>query len=305
MMTGTSRTSSPIADHASGAPEGAVYLLDKSGGISSRKASSAVARAWGYKRFGHAGTLDPAASGLLVVLLGRATRLSRYLTGFSKSYQFTLRLGTETDTGDETGKPVGEVQKTIAGISAASVLEVLEGFTGTFDQEVPAFSAVHVNGRRAYRGARKGMELTMPVREATAWGWKLEEHPDQDDSGFRLEVKVGSGTYVRALARDIGRALGVGAHAEAIRRTMVGHLSVLEASLEPDNADSLRSMAESVSAFDQEPLDDTAVRDIRHGRPVQSGLTGTVALLDSDGRLVAMGQGDGVIVRPECVLKGF
>ena len=305
MMTGTSRTPSPVTDPPSGVPEGVVYLLDKSRGISSRKASSAVARAWGYKRFGHAGTLDPAASGLLVILLGRATRLSRYLTGFSKIYRFTLRLGTETDTGDETGKPVGKVLTTVPGVSEADILEVLKEFTGTFDQEVPAFSAVHVDGRRAYRNARKGIDLTMPVREATAWGWRVEEPPDPGDTGFRLEVEVGSGTYVRALARDIGRALGMGAHAEAIRRTVVGQLNVLRASVEPDSADSLISMAESVSAFERELLDADSLRDVRHGRPVHSELTGTVALLDGDGRLVAMGQGDGISVRPECVLRGF
>lgn len=291
-----------LADAPSGPLDGAVYLLDKEPGITSRKAASRAARAWGYRRFGHAGTLDPAASGLLVVLLGKATRLSRYITAYGKEYEFVLRLGSETDTGDETGAVVSRGDA--AGVSRTDLSVVLErDFTGSFEQEVPAFSAVRIDGRRAYKRARKGIDQEMPVRPVTATDWRILE--TLEDAGFRLRVWVGSGTYVRALARDIGRALGVGGHAEAIRRTGVGHLRVESASRDPGERRSLLSMAQSVAAFETLSLDVDELRDVRHGRPVESKLTGTVALLDGDGELVGMGEGNGLVVSPVCVLRGL
>ncbi|MBN1435318.1 tRNA pseudouridine(55) synthase TruB, partial [Candidatus Fermentibacterales bacterium] len=153
-----------------------------------------MARCWGFRKYGHAGTLDPAATGLLVVLLGRATRLSPYLTGLPKTYSFVLRLGVETDSGDSDG--------TVTATSGASHVDresletALRGFEGTFPQQVPAFSAVRVGGRRAYKLARRGQSPEMPVRQATAGSWTIEE--EIPGTGFRLSVRVGTGTYVRA-----------------------------------------------------------------------------------------------------------
>jgi len=282
-------------------PRGNVYLLDKKRGITSRKASCEVAASFGYSRYGHAGTLDPDATGVLVVLLGRATRLSRFLTGQSKRYSFVLRLGRATDTDDDCGKLLFE--KPAAHITGTNVTDLIESrFQGQFEQQVPRFSAVRVDGKRAFVTAREGdSRIDMPSRSVTATDWEMGTLVD---CRMELSVMVSPGTYIRALARDIGECLETGGIASDIRRTASGIFSVEECSSEPDTGSSLISMASAMRGFNKLDLDQDATERLRHGAPVPGSVFGTTAILDPDGRLIAVGSGDGKVVKPICVLNG-
>jgi len=282
-------------------PQGNVYLLDKRRGITSRKASREVAASFGYSRYGHAGTLDPDATGVLVVLLGGATRLSRFLTGQSKRYSFVLRLGRATDTDDDCGRLLFE--KPAAHITSADVTDLIESrFQGLIEQRVPRYSAVRVDGKRAFVTAREGDSgIDMPSRSVTVTDWRIGTLAD---CRMELSVTVSPGTYIRALARDIGECLETGGIAMDIRRTASGEFSVEECSSEPDTGSSLLSMASAMRGFSSLSLDLEFVERLRHGASVPGAVSGTAAILDPDGRLIAVGSGDGKVVKPICVLTG-
>jgi tRNA pseudouridine55 synthase len=271
--------------------------MDKPRGLTSRKADATVARCWGFSRYGHAGTLDPDATGLLIILLGKATRLSRFIVADSKSYAFTVKLGVVTDTDDLTGRILQTHDA--RGVSEDAVLQALGGLTGVILQKVPAFSAVRIDGVRCFRTARQGVMPDTPVRSVTVSGWRLES---MDGADIRLSVTVSAGTYVRALARDLGTALGTGGAASDIRRTSVGPFTVDEASSEPDATGSLISMPDLLRGMPDLLLDPTGAEHMAAGRPVMSTETGTLALMDPEGRLVGVGEGDGTLVHPVCIL---
>lgn len=276
---------------------GAAYLLDKPPGTTSRRAASSVARAWGYRKFGHAGTLDPDATGLLLVLMGRATRLSRFFLDGDKTYSFAVELGLRTDT-DDTGGRVLE-RRRVGSVKREDILGALRAFTGSFPQKVPEYSAVRVEGERAYRIARKGQLPDTPVREVRAGGWEIM---DLDGGIVRLSVTVSSGTYVRALARDIGEELGTLGTAFDIRRTAVGGFTVAEASGAPDDPSSLLTMAELMRELPAIQLDPADTEKMSHGTPLPHGLAGPVRLIGTGGELIAVAEGDGRMLRPICVL---
>ena len=285
---------------STGLLEGGVYLLDKGPGLSSRQAASQVARAWSIGKFGHGGTLDPEATGVLLVLLGRATRLSRFITGQGKRYSFAAVLGAETDSDDATGKVLKRSSRK-PGLTEPSVLEeVLAGFTGSFMQTPPSFSAKRIDGTRAFEAARKGESLELPQKRVSATGWVVE---DIAEDRLRLEVTVSSGTYVRALARDIGRALGSCAHADEIRRVSVGDFSIEECSPDPDSPRAMLSMAGAMRGFPTVTVSGRSMVSVRHGTTVPARARGTVAVLDPEGSLLAVGEADGTAVHPICVLR--
>ncbi len=281
-------------------PSGAVYLLDKRRGITSRKAAREVARAFGYRKYGHAGTLDPEATGVLIVLLGRATRLSRFLTGQEKRYAFVLRLGVTTDTDDDTGKVIAE--KDARHVTERDIKSLLDSdFADRIIQRVPKFSAVRVGGRRAFSAARAGDDmLALPERAVTVSDWTAGEF---SDCRMNLSVTVSSGTYVRGLARDIGARLGTGGIALDIRRTRSGLFDVKECSADPDSHEVLLDMKSAMRGYGVVELDEEARARVLHGRPVESEAVGTVCLIDDENRLVAIGIGENGIVRPVCVLE--
>ena len=253
----------------------------------------------GYRKYGHAGTLDPDATGLLVILLGKATRLSDFITGHSKSYDFDLHTGIVTDTDDMTGEILQ--RGPVVEIDHDSLEGVLAGFTGAISQRPPAYSAVRVDGRRAYRLAREGSPPELPHREVTAGDWRIR---GIRDTVISLSVTVSSGTYVRSLARDIGAALGTGGTASGIRRTSIGAISVTEASTRYDDPEALIGMVSAIREFPVMLLDAEQQRLVSHGRPLASELPGQVAMVDGKGMLLAVGEGDGHSVRPMCVLMG-
>jgi len=286
----------------SGGPavEGAVYLLDKPRGLTSRKAAAEVAGAWDFDKFGHGGTLDPDATGVLLVLLGRATRLSRFLTGHGKRYLFDVVLGSATDTDDATGTVIRESQPDQVPPDGERLDEILASFTGEFQQRPPSFSAVKVDGKRAFRAARNGEAMELPAKPVRARDWTVRS---LDSDRLVLEVTVSSGTYVRSLARDIGEALGSAAHADHIRRLSVGEFRVEECSSEPRNPESLLTMAQAMRGFPSVRLEGRSLVSIRHGMTVPARVSGTAAVLGPEDALMAVGEADGTAVRPICVLR--
>ncbi|MBR2989524.1 tRNA pseudouridine(55) synthase TruB [Candidatus Saccharibacteria bacterium] len=180
-------------------------------------------------KVGHAGTLDPFATGLLILLLGReGTRKAQEFLKLDKRYEATIRLGATSSTGDVEGE-ISEYKFSghrAAGPNLASVRAVLERFVGEGEQRVPAYSAVKINGRRAYDLARKGIEVEMPVRKVRIYELELVSYEWPE---LKIRCKVSSGTYIRALGEDIGAALGVGGYLTELRRTEIGEFSVKDA----------------------------------------------------------------------------
>src|SRR6187397_1291406 len=182
-------------------------VVDKPAGPTSHDVVDRVRRALGVRKVGHTGTLDPFATGVLAVCVGKATRLARFLTGTDKTYRATVRLGFATTTDDLTGEPVGVVGSGV--VSDDALRRACDALTGPLQQSAPAFSAKWVQGRRAYDLARVGIEAPRPVSSVVIHSIEVLGHAREL---VELEVRCSAGTYIRALARDLGTALGVGAH---------------------------------------------------------------------------------------------
>jgi tRNA pseudouridine55 synthase len=192
-------------------------VLDKDRGQTSTAAVAALKRLFRAKKVGHAGTLDPLASGVLPIAFGEATKTVSFVMDGEKAYRFTVRWGVETDTDDSEGRPLSESP---ARPAAEAIRALLPRFTGTIEQTPPRFSALKIDGERAYNLARDGEEISLAARPVDVHRLALIEIADADHAVF--ETECGKGTYVRALARDIGRALGTLGHVCALRRTRVG-----------------------------------------------------------------------------------
>jgi tRNA pseudouridine55 synthase len=255
-----------------------VVLVDKPVGPSSFDVVKRLRHRYDVKA-GHAGTLDPQASGLLLCLLGPSTRLARYLVGVDKRYETEIRLGLRTTTGDGEGEPLEETQ-----IASRGTIEALEG---EVELPIPQASAVKVGGERAYRLHRRGVTVEMPTRFSTIYSLSVRRYaPPLVD----LDVHVSSGTYVRGLADALG------GHCRSIRRTAVGPFRVEDA----DENTVLPPLAALVTLPERAVTAEEAAL-IRHGRPVAGADEGLVAL-HLDGLLVAVARGDGEELRPETVL---
>jgi tRNA pseudouridine55 synthase len=198
-----------------------ILLIDKPSGMTSHDVVAWARRRLGQRGIGHAGTLDPMATGLLVLMVGKATRLASLLTGKDKTYEATLRLGFETDTDDADGTPVGG---RVADLPADSrIQETLGTFLGTFPQVPPAHSAKRVAGTRAYTLARQDKPVQLSPVEVTT---RRLDWQGRDGDLVRFHVTASAGFYVRALARDVGRRLGCGAHLSALRRVRSGSFTI-------------------------------------------------------------------------------
>src|SRR6185312_15045843 len=241
-----------------------LLLVDKPAGCTSHDVVAIARRALGRSRVGHGGTLDPFATGLLVLLVGRATRLLPYLEGEPKVYAATIRLGDETDTDDGTGRVVRAAPVP----DRAAVEQAMRGLTGTIQQRPPAYSAKQVAGQRAHAAARRGAPIDLAPAAVTVHEWIVHEwRRDEVD----VTVTCSAGTYVRALARDVGRAAGSAAHLGALRRLRSGPFDVRDAA----TLDAVRSGGASllppVAAVPSMPvlaLDADSVRQVRLGRDV-------------------------------------
>jgi tRNA pseudouridine55 synthase len=271
-----------------------------------------VRRALGTDRVGHLGTLDPFAAGLLVIVVGRATRLASYAAGWPKAYEGVIRLGATTSTDDVTGEPVA-TSDAWHDIDSGQVERVLTTFRGAYDQRPPAFSAVKVAGERAYRRARRGEAVALSPRRVEVAELALVRYAPPDVS-FR--ARVSSGTYLRSLARDVGEALGCGAHLAALTRTAVGAYRLADAvAPEVVTGHDLRDQGELVADLPRRDLDGAEREAVLHGRGIGvqgSGLGVTfpspesrapspVALF-AEGRLVAVAERVGDLLKPRVVV---
>jgi tRNA pseudouridine55 synthase len=303
-------------------------IIDKPEGLTSHDVVARVRRVTGTRRVGHAGTLDPFATGVLVCCVGNATRLVQCLVGLDKEYVATVRLGYATDTQDGTGKQITPL-RTSNELSLEEISPVLDQFSGPQFQTPPMFSAKKVGGERLYRAAREGREVEREPVNIVVHSIRLieEEGPalniNEDGTfDFRMRVRCSSGTYVRTLAHDIGERLGLGAHLTQLRRTEVGHLRLAKAltldKLERTSLDDLRksliSAADLISHLPVVWLDDERVKLVTTGRAF--ALTedeGSIAknpgvsmrLCDLSEALVAVGEYDPRLnlVKPRVVLQ--
>jgi tRNA pseudouridine55 synthase len=274
--------------------------VDKPAGPTSHDVVQRVRRVLKTRAVGHTGTLDPFATGLLVVLVGRATRLARFVEAEAKTYLATARLGVATDTDDGTGTPLG-TPADLTALTEARVAEALAGFAGEQRQRPPRYSAKHVDGERSYRLARRGVtvqpaETTVVVRQID-----LVEYAPAE---LVFRVTVSAGTYVRALARDLGERLGVGAHLTALRRESIGALRVEDAvRLAEIDASAVRPARAVLGHLPAIELDEATRAAVSHGRavPAAADARGDVVLVH-EGELVAVARaGDGWL-RPSVVL---
>ena len=214
-----------------------LLAIDKPPGVTSHDVVNAVRRILHERRVGHTGTLDPFATGLLVVLVGRATRLAQFLSGVEKEYEAVIRLGYATDTGDVTGNPLSEAASSESRRWTADEIEAaMTGLRGEIDQVPPMYSAKKQGGRKLYELARRGEEVERaPVRvtvhafEPVSGGAELLKDNLDGIFDLRARVSCSSGTYVRTLAEDFGKRLGIGAHLAELRRTRVGDLHLIHA----------------------------------------------------------------------------
>jgi tRNA pseudouridine55 synthase len=293
-------------------------VLDKPLGMTSSRAVAAVRRITGAAKAGHGGTLDPLATGVLPIALGEATKTVSWVMAGRKTYRFALRWGEARDTDDTEGRVMAtsEVRPDRSAIEA-----VLPRFVGVIEQRPPAFSAIKVNGERAYDRARDGETLTLAARAVIVDSLTLMAMPDPDHAEF--EAIVGKGTYIRSLARDLGEALGTCAHVTALRRLSVGRFA-LERAISLENLEALGHSADASehllpieTALDDIPalaLTDSEARRLRFGQAVtplrpsdraridQLGNGATVCAI-SNGRLVALVEIEAGGLRPVRVLN--
>ncbi len=299
------------------APDG-LLVVDKPAGWTSHDVVAKVRGLAGTRKVGHAGTLDPMATGVLVLGVGRATRLLTYVVGADKEYTATVRLGVATTTDDAEGEPVARADA--SGVTRAAVEAGAADLTGPIQQVPSAVSAIKVDGQRAYARVRAGEDVELAARPVTVERFDVHDVravPDPDGSGVpALDVDVtvvcSSGTYVRALARDLGRALGVGGHLTALRRTRVGGypvaaarpLDALEAWPADVPLDTLPLADAARATFPVRELTADEARALSYGQRVPatgSGAGVTVAALTPAGELAALLEDRGPHARPVLV----
>ena len=250
-------------------PYDGIILMDKEAGKTSFDIVKKVKHFFLVKKLGHAGTLDPFATGLLILMLGEGTKLSPYLTAGEKIYQATMRLGVETDTLDLTGQVVK--RRKVPELGAEFLEQVARGFVGEIEQTPPQFSAVNYDGRRAYSFAREGIQIDLQKRKVKIRSLKILSIDLPD---VAIKVTCSSGTYIRSLAADFGRQLGPGAHLISLRRLKSGPFNVKDAlgmeeleSLTPDAVfrEKLIPVQKALPDMLEMQVDDLMARKIRNG----------------------------------------
>jgi tRNA pseudouridine55 synthase len=306
-------------------------IIDKAEGWTSHDVVAKLRGILKTRKIGHAGTLDPFATGVLVVCIGQATRLMQFLVGLGKAYTATVRLGLATDTQDLTGKPISTLVSS-KGLTAAEVERVLFEFMGEQKQIPPMYSAKKIDGERLHKAARAGREVERQASDITIHTLSMLEQGQftENDDGtrdFGMQVECSSGTYIRTLAHDIGARLGVGAHLAALRRTGVGHFKIDRALNLPEVerlmregaiADGLVTPVEILSHLPGFHLTQALLKSISHGRElVISGAAREsvvnesvissqyhVRLIDETGELVGVGElvQDQEVIKPKVVL---
>jgi len=278
---------------ADGGPIGLV-VVDKEPGWTSHDVVARCRRLFGQRRVGHAGTLDPDATGILLVGIGRVTRTLRFLTALGKQYEGEVVLGTATSTLDASGEVTGTWD--MDGVTLADVRRAAVAFTGDIEQVPPMVSAVQIGGRRLHELARAGVEVDRPARPVTVTRFDVLGPGDAPGS-FRVVVECSSGTYIRVLAADVGAALGGGAHLRHLRRTRVGSFSVADARrLEELTPAHILTPVQALRDMTQVEVDDDTARQVSHGLALDKVALGAAgagpwALVDRRGQLLAVYEG--------------
>jgi tRNA pseudouridine55 synthase len=280
---------------AAATPEG-LLLVDKPKDVTSHDVVDVVRRTLGTRKVGHAGTLDPMATGLLLVGVGRATRLLRFLGDLPKTYLGRARLGVQTTTLDADGDVTNEAP---VRTTEAAVREAMAGLVGESLQTPPAFSAVKVGGRKLYEAARKGEHVAAAARAIRVDRFDLLAF-DAPDAEFR--VVCSGGTYVRVLVADVGAGLGCGAHLSRLRRTKIGSFHVADA-VAPDEVGEPLPVERAVSHLPRIALDPDEARAALHGSILApAGIEGPYAVTDPDGELIGIYLEDGARSKPQMIL---
>lgn len=283
-----------------------LLIVDKPGGMTSHDVVAKVRRFLRTRKVGHAGTLDPMATGVLVLGVERATKLLGHLALDRKAYLATIILGAATTTDDAEGEVTSSADA--SGVRDSDIAAEIAALTGDILQKPSAVSAVKVDGKRAYARVRAGEEVDLPARPVTVHRFDVLATRRE---GQRVELDVmvdcSSGTYVRALARDLGSALGVGGHLAALRRTSVGPFTLAQARTldEVERAPGLSlSLSEAVAAaFPRVDVAASAAHAIRHGQRIPAaGIDGTYGVFGPDGRVLALARDSGRVAKSVVVL---
>ena len=264
-----------------------IALIDKQQGFTSHDVVAKLRKLLGTKKIGHAGTLDPMATGLLLLGIGSGTKLMQFLSGLDKTYEATIRLGASTSTDDAEGE-IGQAQDA-SKVSKDELAREIFKLTGNIEQVPSSVSAIKVDGKRAYDLVRAGEEVVLKSRSVTVSRFEVIGEPSVVGQylDINVEVDCSSGTYIRALARDLGESLGVGGHLTALRRTRIGAFEVSNASgisEEPTlvtNVEVLKMLMPEVAISPQQEI------DLRHGKRLALEIAG-MSCATANGRLVAV-----------------
>jgi tRNA pseudouridine55 synthase len=281
-------------------------VVNKPAGMTSHDVVDRCRRIWSTRRVGHAGTLDPSATGVLLVAVGPATRLLRFLAGLPKAYRGEAALGVSTSTLDADGEVVGRWDMSSVGLE--EVRQAAAGLQGELLQEPPAISAVKVKGQPLYRLARAGVDVERTPRPVTVHTFHVD--PGQDDLVFEVQVVCSSGTYVRSLVADLGARLGGGAHLRGLRRLAVGPYVIDEArSLETLAEADLLPPLEILRGWERVQVGPDLARAVSHGAVFEAAgvfpdEAGPWAVVDTGGRLLATYERAGGHAKPTVVLAG-
>lgn len=273
-------------------------VIDKPAGMTSHDVVDVARKALGTRKVGHAGTLDPDATGVLVLGVGRGTKLLQFVTGTDKSYEGEVVFGTETSTLDAAGEVTAthEMAPTPEEVTAAAAT-----FLGDIEQVPPMVSAIKVDGKRLHELAREGKEIEREARPVRVD--RFDVTPTADPLVVRIEVDCSSGTYIRSLAADLGAALGGGAHLRALRRTRVGPFTLDHA--RPIDDLELGPTADLLGHLPRLEVDDDVAAQVRNGRPLgPSGGSGRLAIADAAGEVLAVYEVRDGELRPVKVLAG-
>jgi len=287
-----------------------LIVVDKPGGMTSHDVVARIRRLAKTRRVGHGGTLDPMATGVLIIGVNRATRLLTYVIGSEKSYRATVRLGEATITDDAEGDVTS--RSSVAAVTDEAIRAELGRQVGEIDQVPSAVSAIKINGQRAYKRVRDGEDVEIPARRVTIHRLDvldIRRPEDADVIDVDIDVSCSSGTYIRAIARDLGSVLGVGGHLTALRRTAVGGLTLAEASTLPELEERAPDviglpMAEAAArAFPRRDATEEETRVLSHGGPLAAiGIDGPYAVFDPAGTLLAIVSERDGRAKPEIVL---
>jgi tRNA pseudouridine55 synthase len=284
----------PASDQDVG-PTG-LLLVDKPPGITSHDVVDRIRAVLGTRKVGHGGTLDPLATGLLLIGVGRATRLLRYLIGLPKVYEGSGLLGVETTTLDSEGEVV---RRSIVDVSEQTLREAFARFVGDIEQVPPAYSAVKVGGRKLYQAARRGAPVEAAPRRVHVDAYDLL---GLESPRFDFRVRCSSGTYVRSLVADVGRDLGCGAHMIALRRTSIGPFRAEDAA-PPDSPGALLPLDRAVGHLEAVELTEDEARVAAHGSILgPAGIAGPYRVRGPDGRLIGIYSDRGSKAVPEVIL---